>query len=114
MQTIQSVKRAESFARLNRKAQLYQTAMERFRRSLAYHNRRFCKNTKEVDLEDLTDKSEEIEMTAVQKQKQKNRRHLEKQKAKSLADKVSKPTMESLIPGEAREPTCSAVVSSQI
>jgi hypothetical protein len=92
-QTLQSAKRVESFARLNRKAQLYQAAMDRFRRSLVYHNRRFHENIKEADLVDLVDKSVEMEMTVAQKKKQKNRDRLRKRKAKSLADKASKPKM---------------------
>jgi hypothetical protein len=68
----QTAKRIESFARFNQKAQLYQAAMERFRQSLVYYNRRFCENIKEADLVDLTGKSEEVKMTVAQKQKLKN------------------------------------------
>ena len=91
---LQAAKRMESFAKLNRKAQLYQAAMERFRRSLVYHNRRFSENIQEADLVDLNDKSEEIELSVALKQKQRNRERLDKCKAKSLAEKSSKPAEE--------------------
>ncbi len=58
---LQAAKRVESFARLSRKAHLYQAAMDRFSRSLVYHNRHFCENIQESDLVDLIDKLEEAE-----------------------------------------------------
>ncbi len=58
---LQAAKRVESFARLTRKAHLYPATMDRFCRSLVYHNQRFCENIQEGDLEDLIDKSEEAE-----------------------------------------------------
>jgi hypothetical protein len=45
----QTAKRIESFARLNRKAQLYQAAMDRFSRSLVFHNWHFFENIQESD-----------------------------------------------------------------
>ncbi len=60
---LQAAKRMESFAKLNRKAQLYQAAMERFQRSLVYHNRCFAENIQEAELVDLDDKSEEVELS---------------------------------------------------
>ncbi len=88
---LQAAKRMESFAKLNRKAQLYQAAMERFRRSLVYHNRRFSENIQETDLVNLDDQSEEVELSVALKRKQRNRERLNKRKAKSLAEKGSKP-----------------------
>jgi len=105
----------ESFAKLNRKAQLYQAAMERFRRSLVYHNRRFAENIQEADLVDLDDKSEEVELGVALKQKQRNRERLDKCKAKSLAEKSSKPAEEpeaALDQAAARNSQSSTVVSS--
>ena len=78
----------ESFAKLNRKAQLYQAAMERFRRSLVYHNRRFSENIQEADLVNLDDQSEEVELSVALKRKQRNRERLNKRKAKSFAESV--------------------------
>ena len=91
---LQAAKRMESFAKLNRKAQLYQAAMERFRRSLVYHNRRFSENIQETDLVNLDDQSEEVELSVALKRKQRNRERLNKRKAKSLAEKGSKPAEE--------------------
>ena len=91
---LQAAKRMESFAKLNRKAQLYQAAMERFRRSLVYHNRRFSENIQETDLVNLDDQSEEVELSVALKRKQRNRERLDKRKAKSLAEKGSKPAEE--------------------
>jgi len=91
---VQAAKRMESFAKLNRKAQLYQAAMERFRRSLVYHNRRFSENIQETDLVNLDDQSEEVELSVALKRKQRNRERLNKRKAKSLAEKGSKPAEE--------------------
>jgi len=88
----QTAKRIESFARLNRKAHLYQAAMDRFSRSLVFHNRHFCENIQESDLVDLVDKSEEVQMNVALKQKQRNHDHLDKRKAKSWANKSSKGT----------------------
>jgi hypothetical protein len=44
---LRAAKRTESFARLTRKAHLYQSAMDRFCRSLVYHNRRFGESIQE-------------------------------------------------------------------
>jgi len=85
-----TAKRVESFARLTRKAHLYQSAMDRFRRSLVYHNQRFGKSIQEGKRVDLIDKSEEAELDDSIKKKQKNCDRLSKRKAKSLADKGSK------------------------
>jgi hypothetical protein len=89
--------------------------MERFRRSLVYHNRRFSENIQEADLVDLNDKSEEIELSVALKQKQRNRERLDKHKAKSLAEKSSKPAEEpeaALDQAAARNPQSSTVVGS--
>ncbi len=85
---LRAAKRTESFARLTRKAHLYQSAMDRFRRSLVYHNRRFGESIQEGEMVDLIDKSEEAELDDSLKKKQKNRDRLSKRKAKSLANKV--------------------------
>jgi hypothetical protein len=112
---LQAAKRMESFAKLNRKAQLYQAAMECFRRSLVYHNRRFAENIQEADLVDLDDKSEEVDLSVALKQKQRNRERLDKRKAKSLAEKNSKPAEgaeATLDQAAARDSQSSTVVSS--
>jgi len=112
---LRAAKRTESFARLTRKAHLYQSAMDRFRRSLVYHNRRFGESIHEGEMVDLIDKSEEAELDDSLKKKQKNRDRLSKRKAKSLANKVSKLAAEPeaiLVQAPARELASSAVVSS--
>jgi hypothetical protein len=70
---LRAAKRTESFARLTRKAHLYQSAMDRFRRSLVYHNRRFGESIQEGKMVDLIDKSEEAELDNSLMKKQKNR-----------------------------------------
>jgi hypothetical protein len=70
---LRAAKRVEPFARLTRKAHLYQSAMDRFRRSLVYHNRRFGESIQEGKMVDLIDKSEEAELDVALKKKQKNR-----------------------------------------
>jgi hypothetical protein len=85
-----AAKRVESFARLTRKAHLYQSAMDRFRRSMVYHNRHFGKSIQEGKMVDLIDKSEEAETYVALKKKQRNRDCLSKHKVKSSADKSSK------------------------
>ena len=112
---LRAAKRTESFARLTRKAHLYQSAMDRFRRSLVYHNRRFGESIHEGEMVDLIDKSEEAELDDSLKKKQKNRDRLSKRKAKSLANKVSKLAAEPEeipVQAPARELASSAVVSS--
>ena len=84
---LQAAKRTESFARLTRKAHLYQSAMDRFCRSLVYHNRRFVESIPEGKMVDLIHKSVEAELDDSLKKKQKNRDRLSKLKAKSLANK---------------------------
>ncbi len=73
-----AAKRMESFAKLSQKAQLYQAAMECFRRSLVYHNLRFTENIQEAELVDFDDKSEEVELGLALKHKQRNRERLDK------------------------------------
>jgi hypothetical protein len=110
-----AAKRTESFARLTRKAHLYQSAMDRFCRSLVYHNRRFDESIQEGEMVDLIDKSEEAELHNSLKKKKKNRDRLSKRKAKSLANKVSKLAVEPeeiQVQTPARELPSSAVVSS--
>ncbi len=85
---LRAAKRTESFARLTRKAHLYQSAMDRFRLSLVYHNRRFGESIQEGEMVDLIDKSEEAELDNSLKKKKKNRDRLSKRKAKSLLTKV--------------------------
>jgi hypothetical protein len=80
-----------SFAKVNRKAQLYQAIMECFCQSLVYHNLCFGEKIQESDLVDLIDKSEEVDFSVALKQKKRNYERLEKHKAKSLAEKDSKP-----------------------
>jgi hypothetical protein len=112
---LRAAKRVESLARLTRKAHLYQSAMDRFCRSLVYHNRRFGKSIQEGKMVDLIDKSEEAELDVALKKKQKNRDRLSKRKVKSLADKGSKLAKEPeaiLVQTPARDLPSSAVVSS--
>jgi hypothetical protein len=112
---LRAAKRVESFARLTRKAHLYQSAMDRFRRSLVYHNRHFGKSIQEGKMVDLIDKSEEAELDVALKKKQKNCDRLSKRKVKSLPDKGSKLAEESeviLAHTPARDLPSSAVVSS--
>jgi hypothetical protein len=113
---LQAAKRIESFAKLTRKAQLYQAAMERFQRSLVYINRRFSENIQEADLVELDDKSEEVELSVALKRKQRNRKRLDKRKVKSLAEKDCKPAEEpeaTLDQAAARNSQSSTVVSSK-
>jgi hypothetical protein len=112
---LQAAKRVESFTRLTRKAHLYQSAMDRFCRSLVYHNRRFGKSIQEGDMVDLIDKSEEAELDVALKKKQKNLDQLSKRKVKGLADKGSELAEEPkaiLVQTPARDLPSSAVVSS--
>jgi len=111
----QTAEKIKSFVRLSRKVQLYQAAMDRFCRSLVYHNRRFCKNIQESDLIDLVDKSEEVEMSVALNQKQRTCQRRNKRKAMCLADKSSKPTEEpeaTLDQAVARDSQSSTLVSS--
>jgi hypothetical protein len=88
--------------------------MDRFCRSLIYHNRRFGKSIQEGEMVDLIDKSEEAELDDSIKKKQKNRDRLSKRKAKSLADKGSKLAEEPeaiLVQTPARDLPSSAVVN---
>jgi hypothetical protein len=112
---LQAPKRVKSFARLSRKAQLYQAAMYRFRRCLVYHKRRFSKNIQEGNLIDLIDMSEEVEMVVALMQKQRNRDRLDQCKAKSLANKgftLAKESQATLDQAAARDSQSSNVVSS--
>ncbi len=64
---------------------------------------------------DLDDKSEEVELSVALKQKQRNRKRLDKLKAKSLAEKSSKPAEgpgATLDQAAARDSQSSAVVRS--
>jgi hypothetical protein len=67
---LRAAKRVESFARLTRKAHLYQSAMDRFRLSLVYHNRCFGKSIQESEMVELIDKSEEAEKDIALKKKE--------------------------------------------
>ncbi len=111
----QTAKRIESFAKFNRKAKLYQAATEHFWRSLFFKTWHFAENIQETDLIDLDDKSEEVELSVAQKQKQRNREQLDKLKAKSLPEKNPKPAEEpgaTLDQAAAMDPQSSTVVSS--
>ena len=87
---LRAAKRVESFARLTRKVQLYQSAIDRFCCSLVYHNWCFAESIQEGKMEDFIDKSEEAELDVSLRKKQKNRDRLSRRKAKSLADKTFK------------------------
>ncbi len=108
---LKAAKRVESFARITRKAHLYQAPMHRFCRSLVYHNWHFCENIQEGGLVDLIDKSEEAETDVALKQKQRNLDPL----SKRLANKTSKLAEEQeaiLDQAAARDSSSSAVASS--
>ncbi len=112
--THMNIMRTESFARLTRKAHLYQSAMDRFHSSQVYHNRRFGESIQEGEMVDLIDKSEEAELDDSLKKKKKNHDRLSKRKAKSLAKKGSKLAEEPeaiQVQTPARDLPSSAVVS---
>ncbi len=110
---LRAAKRVESFARLTRKAHLYKSAMDRFCRSLVYHNPHLGESIREGKMVDLIDKSAEDELDNSIKKKQKNHDRLRKRKVKSLADKGSKLEEEPeaiLVQTPARDLPSSAVV----
>jgi hypothetical protein len=79
-----NLKLKESLSRLERKAQLYEAARDRFRRSLVYHNSRFCLNVKEEDLvKEAKENPVDVDLAIKEKRKRKNLGRLERRKAKA-------------------------------
>jgi hypothetical protein len=66
------VQRDESFAKLGRKAQLYEMAKGRFQKCLIYHNQHFHKSLSEADFIKKAEVRPTLETSEVSKQKRKN------------------------------------------
>jgi hypothetical protein len=75
--------RDESFAKLGRKAQLYETAKGRFQKCLTYHNQHFHESLSKADFIKKTEETSEVS-----KRKPKNLARLERCKAKALAEQL--------------------------
>jgi len=82
------VRRDESFAKLGRKAQLYETAKDRFQKCLIYHNQHFHETLSEADFIKKAEVKPTLESSKVLKQKRKNLARLERRKAKALAEQL--------------------------
>ncbi len=82
------VRRDESFAKLSRKAQLYETAKVRFKKCLVYHNQNFHESLSEADFLKMVEVRLTLEANQVSKQKWKNQGRLKRREAKALADQL--------------------------
>ncbi len=63
------VRRDESFAKLGRKAQLYETAKDRFQKCLIYHNQHFHETLSEADFIKKAEVKPTLETSEVSKRK---------------------------------------------
>ncbi len=88
------VRQDESFAKLSRKAQLYETAKDRFQKCLIHHNQHFHKSLSEADFIKMAEVKPALETGKVLKQKRKNLARLERRKAKALAEELMTPPAE--------------------
>jgi hypothetical protein len=95
------VRRDESFAKLSRKAQLYETAKDRFQKCLIYHNQHFHKFLSEADFIKKAEVKPTFESSEVSKRKQSKRKNLarlERRKAKALAEQLMTAPVEASVP----------------
>ena len=92
------VRRDESFAKLSRKAQLYETAKDRFQRCLIHHNQHFHESLSEADFIKKAEGKPVSESGEVSKRKRKNLARLERRKAKALAEQLMTAPVEASVP----------------
>ena len=92
------VRRDESFAKLSRKAQLYETAKDRFQKCLIYHNQHFHETLSEADFIKKAEVKPTLETSEVSKRKRKNLARLERRKAKALAEQLMTAPVEASVP----------------
>ena len=92
------VRRDESFAKLGRKAQLYETAKDRFQKCLIYHNQHFHETLSEADFIKKAEVKPTLETSEVSKRKRKNLARLERRKAKALAEQLMTAPVEASVP----------------
>jgi hypothetical protein len=78
---------------LSRKAQLYETAKDRFQKCLIYHNQHFHESLSEADFIKKAE-TPTFESSEVSKRKRKNLARLERRKAKALAEELMTPPAE--------------------
>jgi hypothetical protein len=83
---------------LSRKAQLYETAKDKFQKCLIYHNQHFHESLSEADFIKKVEVKPTFESSEVSKRKQKNLARLERRKAKALAEQLMTAPVESSVP----------------
>ena len=86
------------FAKLGRKAQLYETAKDRFQKCLIYHNQHFRETLSEADFIKKAEVKPTLESSEVSKRKRKNLARLERRKAKALAEQLMTAPVEASVP----------------
>ncbi len=90
--------RDESFAKLGRKAQLNETAKDRFQKCLIYHNQHFRETLSEADFIKKAEVKPTLESSEVSKRKRKNLARLQRRKAKALAEQLMTAPVEVSVP----------------
>jgi len=83
---------------LSRKAQLYETAKDRFQKCLTYHNQHFHETLSEADFIKKAEVKPTFESSEVSKRKRKNLARLERRKAKALAEQLMTAPVEASVP----------------
>jgi hypothetical protein len=83
---------------LSRKAQLYETAKDRFQRCLIHHNQHFHESLSEADFIKKAEGKPVSESGEVSKRKRKNLARLERRKAKALAEQLMTAPVETSVP----------------
>jgi hypothetical protein len=83
---------------LGRKAQLYETAKDRFQKCLIYHNQHFHETLSEADFIKKAEVKPTLESSEVSKRKRKNLARLERRKAKALAEQLMTAPVEASVP----------------
>ena len=83
---------------MGRKAQLYETAKDRFQKCLIYHNQHFRETLSEADFIKKAEVKPTLESSEVSKRKRKNLARLERRKAKALAEQLMTAPVEASVP----------------
>ncbi len=80
------------------KAQLYETAKDRFQKCLIYRNQHFRETLSEADFIKKVEVKPTFESSEVLKRRRKNLARLERRKAKALAEQLMTAPVEALVP----------------
>jgi len=86
------------FAKLSRKAQLYETAEDRFQKCLIHHNQHFHESLSEADFIKRAEVKPAFESGEVSKRERGNLARLERCKAKALAEQLMTAPVEASVP----------------